>query len=129
MSKATELKAKLDCHQAYYDAKKQQLNRLDMTSRKWLNRYSRLLTLSNLITALIIELNTETMIEVFADNTEETNVCEVRKRTWSQVKESKAIYRKHAECYKAADYPVHRAKRMMAYTVLITKAIARVGVR
>lgn len=53
----------------------------------------------------------------------------MKKRSWEQVKTSKVIYRKHAEHYKASDYPVHSAKRMMAYTSLTTKAIARMGVR
>lgn len=37
--------------------------------------------------------------------------------------QSKAIYRKHATAYKAANYPEHRAKRMLAYTAHLNKAI------
>lgn len=66
----SELKAKLEKHQAYYDTKKEQLNQLDTTSHKWLHRYSRLLDLSNLITALLIKLNTEMMIAAFTDDVE-----------------------------------------------------------
>lgn len=53
----------------------------------------------------------------------------MKKRTHEQIMQSKAIYRKHVERYKANDYPEHKVKRMMAYTSLITKAIARMGVR
>ncbi|WP_313469515.1 hypothetical protein [Lysinibacillus sp.] len=53
----------------------------------------------------------------------------MKRRTHEQIMASKAIYRKHAERYKANGYPEHRAKRMMAYTSLITKAIALKGVR
>lgn len=51
----------------------------------------------------------------------------MKKRSWQQIKASKAIHRKHAERYKANDYPEHRTKRMMAYTSLITNVIARMG--
>lgn len=53
----------------------------------------------------------------------------MRIRTSAEVHASKTIYRKHAERYRLAHYPEHRAKRMLAYTSLITKAIARLGVR
>lgn len=53
----------------------------------------------------------------------------MKKRSWEQIKASKAIHRKHAERYKANDYPEHRTKRMMAYTSLITNVIARMGGR
>lgn len=46
----------------------------------------------------------------------------MRFRTHSEMNASKAIYRKHADRYKSAGYPVHRAKRMLLYTSLITKA-------
>ena len=53
----------------------------------------------------------------------------MKKRTFEQLQVSKAIYRKHAERHKANDYPMHRCKRMMAYTALLTKAIAKAGER
>lgn len=53
----------------------------------------------------------------------------MKKRTFIQVMDNKAIYRKHAERYKANDYPEQRAKRMMVYTSLLTKAIAVAGSR
>ena len=53
----------------------------------------------------------------------------MKKRSWEQIKASKENYRKHTERYKTNDYPEHRAKRMMAYTLLITKAIALKAVR
>ncbi|MGE7694696.1 hypothetical protein ACQKNC_11330 [Lysinibacillus sp. NPDC094177] len=53
----------------------------------------------------------------------------MKKRTLTQVMAHKAIYRKHATAYKLNDYPVHRAKRMMAYTSLLTRAIALTGSR
>lgn len=48
----------------------------------------------------------------------------MKKRTLEQLKMSKAIYHKHATRYKANEYPLHRCMRMMAYTALVTKAIA-----
>lgn len=48
----------------------------------------------------------------------------MRKRTHEQLIASRAIYRKHAERYKAANYPEHRARRMLAYTAHLNKAIA-----
>lgn len=51
----------------------------------------------------------------------------MKKRTHEQLMESKAIYRKHAQRYKDNDYQLHRVKRMMAYTSLLTKAIANKG--
>ena len=53
----------------------------------------------------------------------------MKHRTHAQIMRSKTIYRKHAERYKAAGYPEHRAKRMMAYTAALTKAIAKAGER
>ena len=53
----------------------------------------------------------------------------MRKRTREQIRHSKAIYKKYAKRHKAADFPYHRCKRMMAYTALITKAIAKAGER
>lgn len=53
----------------------------------------------------------------------------MKQRTREQIMASKAIYRKHAQRHKAADYPYHRCKRMLAYTALLTKAIAKAGVR
>lgn len=53
----------------------------------------------------------------------------MRNRTHEQIKESKEIYRKHAERHKANDYPYSRCKRMMAYTAALTKAIVRKGAR
>ncbi|WPK10266.1 hypothetical protein R6U77_09990 [Lysinibacillus louembei] len=49
----------------------------------------------------------------------------MKQRTFEQIMQSKSIYRKHAERYKANDYPYHRVKRMMLYTALLTKAIAK----
>lgn len=128
MSKVKALQIKLERHQAYYDFKKQHLNQLDVTSRKWLHRYSRLLDLSNLITKLIIELNTEMMISAFADKPNEPQ-SGPKRRTREQIMQSKAIYRKHAERYKANDYPEHRAKRMLAYTAALNKAITLISKR
>jgi len=48
----------------------------------------------------------------------------MKKRTHEQLMESKAIYRKHAQRHKANDYPLHRCKRMMAYTAALSKVIA-----
>lgn len=42
---------------------------------------------------------------------------------------SKALYRKYAARYKFANYPEHRAKRMLAYTAHLNKVIALKGVR
>lgn len=67
MSKVAVLKAKLEKHQTYYDAKFAEYKQMDVSSKKSLNRYSRLLTLSNLITSLIIELNNEMAIAAFVD--------------------------------------------------------------
>ena len=53
----------------------------------------------------------------------------MKKRTFEQLQVNKAIYRKHAERHKSNDYPSHRCKRMMAYTALLTKAIAKAGER
>ncbi len=53
----------------------------------------------------------------------------MKNRTLKQLQASKAIHRKHAERHKANDYPVNRCKRMMKYTALVTKAIAKVGER
>lgn len=53
----------------------------------------------------------------------------MKKRTFEQIVQSKSLYKKYAERYKENDYPMHRIKRMMAYTALITKAIAKVGER
>jgi len=53
----------------------------------------------------------------------------MKKRTFEQLQASKAIHRKHAGLHKANDYPLHRCKRMMRYTALITKAIAKAGER
>lgn len=53
----------------------------------------------------------------------------MKKRTFKQLMESKAIYKKHAERYKLAGYPLNRSKRMMCYTSLLTRAIARAGER
>lgn len=53
----------------------------------------------------------------------------MKKRTFEQIKNNRAIYRKHATRHKAADYPLHRCKRMMAYTAALTKAIATAGER
>lgn len=53
----------------------------------------------------------------------------MKKRTHEQIMTSKAIYRKHAERHKANDYPYHRCKRMMAYTSLLTQAVAKAGER
>ena len=53
----------------------------------------------------------------------------MKKRTFEQLQASKAIHRKHAECHKANGYPLHRCKRMMRYTALITKAIVKVDER
>lgn len=47
----------------------------------------------------------------------------MKKRTHEQIMQSKAIYRKHAERYKANNYPEHRARRMLAYTAHLNKAI------
>ena len=67
----SELKAKLEKHQAYYDAKFSEYVQIDKSATRSLKRNSRLLTLSNLITALIMELNTEMMIAAFKDGSEE----------------------------------------------------------
>lgn len=53
----------------------------------------------------------------------------MKKRTFEQLKISKAIYRKHAARHKANGYPLHRCIRIMAYTALITKAVAIASVR
>lgn len=70
--------------------------------------------------------------EMFAYATEDVEEKEsepIKKRTREQIRQSKAIYHKHAERHKAANYPYHRCKRMMAYTALVTKAIAKAGER
>jgi len=53
----------------------------------------------------------------------------MKKRTFEQVIQCKAIYRKHAERHKVNDYPQHRCKRMMVYTSLLLKAIANASKR
>ncbi|WP_193768907.1 hypothetical protein [Metasolibacillus meyeri] len=53
----------------------------------------------------------------------------MKKRNFNQLMTSKAIYRKHAARHKANDYPSGRCKRMMAYTSLLTKAIAKTSER
>jgi len=51
----------------------------------------------------------------------------MKQRTLDQIMRSKAIYRKHAGRYKLANYPEDRAKRMMVYTALLTRAINNVN--
>lgn len=46
----------------------------------------------------------------------------MKRRSKEQILKSKEIYRKHAYRYKAANYPEHRARRMLAYTAQISKA-------
>lgn len=53
----------------------------------------------------------------------------MKERTHEQIMASKELYRKHAACYKTSNYPEHRAKRMLAYTAHLNKAIALKGVR
>lgn len=53
----------------------------------------------------------------------------MKKRTFAELQEKKKIYKKHAERYKLAGFPLSRSKRLMCYTSLLTKAIARAGER
>lgn len=84
------------------------------------NRFGRATRLLGLTLAIA-----DLQMEMFAygeDDIEEGKV--MRKRTSEQILVSKAIYRKHAEQYKANDYPEHRARRMLAYTAHLNKVIA-----
>lgn len=51
----------------------------------------------------------------------------MKKRTHKQIKVSKAIYGKHVEKYRAANYPEHRDERMTAYAAALTQAIVEAG--
>lgn len=55
----------------------------------------------------------------------------MKKRTREQIMTSKAIYAKHIETFKAMtdEQQDHRAKRMLAYTAQLTKAIAKASER
>lgn len=53
----------------------------------------------------------------------------MKKRNYEQLQVHKQIYKKHADRYKANDYPIERSRRMMVYTAALTKAIAIAGAR
>lgn len=53
----------------------------------------------------------------------------MKKRTFNQIMESKKLYKKHADKYKADNYPESRSKRFLIYTSLIAKNIAYAGKR
>lgn len=139
MKKSEILMAKHDKHSAYFDAKKEQYLQMVKDSRS-LKRLGRLMNLNGMLmelatlinNALLVELES-TLISTPSTVLEEHAIAEVvkpmKKRTREQLTQSRTIYRKHAERHKVNDYPYHRCKRMIAYTALITKAIAKAGER
>lgn len=58
-----------------------------------------------------------------------TSGLRFRKRTYEEMMRSKEIYKKHALKNKAEGYPEKRAKRMLAYSACLTRAIAEHGSR
>lgn len=52
-----------------------------------------------------------------------------KERTLEELMRSKEIYKKHALRCKQAGYPDRLAKRMLAYSALLTKMIADYGAR
>lgn len=47
----------------------------------------------------------------------------MKQRTFEQIQDKKMVYRKHAERYKLAGYPAHKADRMGIYTSLLVQVI------
>ena len=74
MSKIAVLQAKLEKHQDYYAVKFAEYTKMDMYDYNTLKRLKRLTKLSALISKLRLEVTTEMMIAVFAD--EEVEVVE-----------------------------------------------------
>lgn len=67
MSKAKQLREKIDKHEAYYRKKWNQYKEMDETEAKTLKRFRRLLQHSDLVMDLKLQFSNEMMIEAFGD--------------------------------------------------------------